>query len=348
MRQWLWVLFLCLACGGGKPKGQEVGALGVQAKEKEAQEDPRLLLMDMPYRELVRRIEGLDAKGLGSSEAACLFRRNPLRLEADLAPALRGLPDPPSGLKERFEQGFGVRAALLTRYGLVGDPQAELVFVALTTVAPGAKEVLLVWVEGEGIWLGSSRSERFERRTLAQLSALPSEHPVFLAASGETPVFSLLSVLERLPPLPGKIGLATLLPQGVRLPPPFEEARPELPLCRTDEMAEGDFPGDFEDQGLLRQALRPLLEGARDCLGNTPGPGAQGGRLGLFLRISPRGEVEAACVYEDEQDDPFLRACIVRQAKRLLFPPPKGGAALLQIPLRLEPGIPHRQRAFCP
>jgi hypothetical protein len=66
------------------------------------------------------------------------------------------------------------------------------------------------------------------------------------------------------------------------------------------------------------------------------------------MRIDPTGRVSEACVSEDETNDGVLRACLVAAARELGFAAPSGGPVDVALPIRIEPGLAHRQQAICP
>ncbi len=318
---------------------------------------PRDLPPEATFADLATAARRQDALHDLDGDAGCLLRRTPAgpRLEADLAVAVRPLPEPASDLDARLAEGVAP-VSLLTRFGTYGTSTAPLGLVAMTTTRPAASgHVLALFLTDEGLY--ARRSERAEGERTPSRPAWVLEHTawddvdlVVVTAEAGVPVDTLLDLLDRLPDrLAGRVGLAVPLAPGTQLPPsPSADAAvspaalcPEGLDLLPDAAPEGDLPADR-----LRTGLAPLARDAELCVGTSAGAGAAGGRVVLALRIDPTGRVQDACAMEDATGDPALRACLLEATRTLGFDPP-GGFLDLALPLRLEPGLSHRQRPVC-
>ncbi|GAB4202624.1 MAG: hypothetical protein OHK0013_16060 [Sandaracinaceae bacterium] len=349
-----------LGCGGLAEAVRDEGAPAARARGSSARADAgpvgaadrargdaRTLRSDATFAELVGAARTQDRLRDQDSDAGCLLRRRPARLEADLAAAVRPLPEAPSSLAGRLGS-----VSALTRYGAMGAPDAALALVAFTTTRPlpdaPARAVVItaeaIWVAPVGVDGGPAR--RVEITALSTL--VDGAGLVLVTAEGGVSVDRLADVLAALPPsLEGRVALAVALPEGTRLPDvPALEGPETVPVCELAPLADEAW-GEL-DPARLRAGLAPLAEQARTCVGSTEGLGAAGGRVTLTLRIGPGGRVDDACVSEDTTGDGALRACLVRAARALVLEAPVGGSVDVALPLRLEPGIAHRQRPLCP
>jgi hypothetical protein len=309
---------------------------------------PRDLAPDATFADLVAAARRQDDLRDQDSSAGCLLRApregGAFRLEADLAAAVRPLPEPPPSLTARLE-----RAAVLTRYGAIGEPAAPLGLVAFTTTRPaaGAPAAILV-VTTRGLFLGGTEAARFDEIDPSRLARLDDgRSQLFVTAHAGVSVRALANVLAALPPMPGRIALAVALPEGTRLPEPPAATAESAPICELSVLPD-DAPSGELSLDALRSGVAPLADRARLCAGTTDGAGALGGRVVVSMRIDPTGRVSEACVSEDETNDGVLRACLVAAARELGFAAPSGGPVDVALPIRIEPGLAHRQQAICP
>lgn len=307
--------------------------------------DGRVLSSGARFAELVAAARRQDQLRDQDSAAGCLLRLGPSpRLEADLAAAVRPLPEPPPSLAGRLGS-----VAVLTRYGALGAPDAALGLVAFTTTppTPGASARVVV-VTGDGLWLATTEGTSARRIGRDALSGLDDGRAlVAVTAEAGITVEAVGAVLAALPAsLAGRVTLAVALPEGTRLPaPPSVEGPAAAAVCELEPMPDEAW-GEL-DGAALRRGVAPLVDRAQLCVGTTEGAGALGGRVVLSMRIGPSGRVTAACVSEDATGDGVLRACLVGAARELVFEAPSGGSVDVALPLRLEPGPAHRQAALC-
>lgn len=356
---------LALALGGCGASGPAAGAVaregeapsrtasrasarGADASESSSSElvaDARTLHADATFATLVRAAQRQDQLRDQDSEAGCLLRLGrQVRLEADLAAAVRPLPEPPEAFASRPSS-----VVVLTRHGAIGSPDASLALAAFTTTRParGAR-ARVVLVTRTALFRGATDGTRFEPVEPAALAVIDdgTSH-VFVTAEASVPLARLVEVLSALPDsLSGRVGLAVALPEGTRLPAtaPATSA-PSIEPCDLGPLPDEAW-GDV-DPAAVRAGIQPLVERARACVGAAEGNGALGGRLVLTLRIGPDGRVNGACVGEDDTGDPSLHACLLRAARELRFHPPRGGSVDVAVPLRLEPGAAYRQAPVC-
>jgi hypothetical protein len=344
-----------VGCGGAgteQPRGHP-GPAPDRAPAPEAtptaRASPRDLTAAATFADLVAAARRQDDLRDQDSSAGCLLRTAPWRLEADLAAAVRPLPEPPPSLTARLE-----RVAVLTRYGAIGDrgaadgASAPLGLVAFTTTRPsaGAPAAVLV-VTARGLWLGRTDRARFDEIDRSRLATLDDgQSLLFVTAHAGVPLRQLAEALAALPSMPGRIALAVALPGETRLPEPTPPTAETAPRCGLTALPDDAPLGELSLEA-LRSGVAPLVERARLCAGTTEGAGALGGRVVVSMRIDTSGRVIEACVSEDETDDGVLRACLAGAARELLFDAPSGGSVDVALPMRIEPGLAHRQRALC-
>ncbi len=354
------VLILALGCGPGandetpeRPRAAvRHGTSGDDSQAELADPSPtdsrppsaRSLSAGASYADLVGAARRQDQLRDQDSDAGCLLRVGATpRLEADLAAAVRPLPEVPPALSSRLGT-----VAVLTRYGAIGAPDAALGLVAFTTTRPAAARARVLLVTRSALFRGATDASRFEPIEPAALATIDdgSSH-VFVTAEAGVSLEALAEILGALPvTLAGRVGLAVALPEGTRLPvvPPREELETAA-VCELSPLPDEAW-GEL-DTAAIRAGVAPLAERASLCAGTTDGPGALGGRVVVSMRIDPSGRVTDACVTEDGTDDGVLRACLVRAARELTIGPPRGGSIDVALPIRIEPGVSHRQVALC-
>ncbi|MCS6797912.1 MAG: hypothetical protein NZ898_05200 [Myxococcota bacterium] len=326
--------------------------------------DARRLAADATFGDLVAAVAALDGTDDESSEAGCLLRTgrdgSPHRLEADVAVAVHPLPPVPADLDAHLEGPV----AILTRWGLAGDPgTARLALVSLTASRP-TRGGLLVAVTDEGVHARpvgtpTGTGPRFSRlevptaaaRLREALGAEGTSHGVlFVTAERNVPLTRLIALFEALGPVAHATSFAVALAPGTRLPSASPAAMPAADTHCPDGLPE---PGPEEPEGelpalALGGALSPLREAAVECLRNAGPEGGHGGRVLLAMRIDASGRVAHACVMRDEIGDPILAACIVRAARTQQLPAPRpAGFVDVALPLRLQPIEPAPTRPLC-
>lgn len=314
----------------------------------------RSLAGDATYADLLDAARGLDQRRDTASDAGCLLGGggDAWRLAADLAPAIRPLPEADGDLDTRLSAGVG-EVTVLTRWGPLGTGHAEgIALTAVTTTLPTASSSARVWfVTERGIYERSSDGDVGATEPTAEPD-VDGLSTLFIAAEAGLPLSRLAEVLAMAPPqLAGHIGLAVSLAEGTRLPEPAAENAAEgVPICPegVPPLAEEAPYGSLRaDQ--LRSRLGPLRERAAICVSTATGPGAAGGRFDVAVRIDAEGAVQDACVQSDSADDPALRACLVRALRDLRFDAPSPpGVVDVALPLVLSPAAAQRQTPLCP
>lgn len=114
----------------------------------------------------------------------------------------------------------------------------------------------------------------------------------------------------------------------------------ELQIGHGDEPVAPPYPllvpGDGE---LTPEAMRAAVEPAlptfaacyRDALAYAP---ALWGRLGIRFHVTEKGKTDEAFEAESQFPDPRVQLCVLRAARKLVFPKPAGGDLRFIVPLR--------------
>lgn len=324
---------------------------------------PRLLPWDAGFAALVAGLRAAWRAGDTEGRRGCLLalagpEGGAHRLEADLAVALRPLPDPPADARARWRDAPGDRAGLLSVWGRYGAGDGP-VLAALTTSPPptalpgdsgltgSAAAAVLVSPDGERWtrWIAPADVPSAALEASAARGALP----VWVTATPDTPVPVLARALEALAREAPSVALAVLLPAGTEVPAGARGADAgRAGLCPDGlpaaERPEGDVP-----VASLRQGIAPLVAAAERCKAAGSGPVARGGRLELQLRVAPDGAVAGACVTRDDVGDAVFRGCVLEAAAALRFvaPRPEGTVVDAALPLVVSPDESLLQRPVC-
>lgn len=314
---------------------------------------PRDLGADATFADLVAVVARQDHLRDSDSDAGCILRTtgSGFRIDADLAVAVRPLPEVALDLDERLDHTPGP-VRVLTRYGSYGE-SGQLGASALTTTMPPREPIAaLLVLTDHGVYVRYTDRVASVSGPIAPAAAgaaLTESMTVFVTSEGTVALGELRSLLAALPAgLEGHVGLALVLGDDTRLPEARAvETAEEVPLCADGlgPLADDAPLGDLSAERLLA-GLAPLRSQGEICVGTSTGTGARGGRVVVDVRVASGGIVSDACVREDETSDPTLRACLVRALRALTFDDP-GGALDFELPLVLAPGLSHRQRALC-
>ncbi len=353
----LWLVLPAAACGASlSPRDP-----GAERRERPAAESPsppaqgphsereasetvsRALSPDTTFAELIQRISSLEGNARPTGRG-CLFTTQPtLALSADLAPALRPLPAPPTEAP-RLDGGVSI----LTRFGRLGAGAGAL--ATLTTQPPPPAGGVVLFVAPGEVVLGHVATLETERlgEVAALRDSLPPREPRYVTALADVTLGRMLEVLQAVQahsegPAEAVV-LAVWLPAGTELPPALEldPAPAPAPLCEAlPSPDDGRAEGGYADLTELTSAL----SGAREQLGSCAR--GEGGRMSLLLRVGEQGRVEHVCATEDDTGDTALRACVVAGLRQLSLPAPEGprGYVDLALPLVFDPVAP--QRAVC-
>ncbi len=350
-------LLLLASCGGAQ-RAPERRARADASTDDEPEEEaraasPRELGADATFADLVAIVARQDHLRDSDSDAGCILRTTAhgFRLDADLAVAVRPLPEVATDLDDRLARMPGP-VRVLTRYGSYGDGSALGASAMTTTMPPRDPVAVLLVLTDRGTYVRPTDHAATVAGPLALAdvsAALAGASTIFVTSEGGVPLSELRSLLAALPGgIDGNVGLALVLGEGTRLPDAAALDAPEgAALCPEGlgELAEDVPLGDLAAERLMA-GLAPLRAAGEICVGTSTGTGARGGRVVVDVRIAAGGIVSSACIREDETGDPTLRACLVRALETLRFDDP-GGVLDFELPLALAPGLSHRQRALC-
>jgi len=311
------------------------------------------------FGELVRAARGRIRSGAATAGGPCLLRAlgGGYAFDAELMPALDGLPDAPVELDSQLAAAAGA-TAVLSAFGVVGPADAALVATGFTAISPERLRdpfaLLVLTDEGVHLRLGPAAAAQPSApqpaadalHALATARTPPSV--CYVTAEADAPVAGLAALLAGLP-AGCAAALALVLPAGTRLPAPSTPAGASAASC-----PEGlpEPPADAAEGSLqvadLRAALAPLAERAQRCLDRALSADANGVRITLALRIDERGALERACVIDAAPGREALSACIVDATHGIAFAAPSPpGFVDVQLPLSLTPTPWSTQRAFC-
>lgn len=298
----------------------------------------------------------LDDRGDADSSAGCLIRGSGavgdgFRLEADVAVAVRPLPDATADVAARHATAPGP-VRVLTRWGQRGGDGLPLVaFTSTPPPGPGPTAALLIGADGARLIVGERDEAIAVGEVGARLAAGPAPSVVAVTADAGTPLATVRAALaavgERAP-----VTLAVPLPVDTRLPAGEPAVDPELARAG---MCEGGLPAapDARPGALPRSAIVDALGAFRsraaECMRLVTGPAAAGGALDVAFRIAGDGSVAHACARRDEAGDPGLRLCVLDAARALSFPAPDPpGVVDVALPVLLAPDQGLLQRPLCP
>jgi hypothetical protein len=303
----------------------------------------------------VRAARSLASSDLGGSSAGCLLGRDgdDYLLAADLMPSLERMPDPPTDLGARFDRGAEA-VAVLTAWGVTGQPNATTLLAAFTATSPAtlaAPPVLLVLDEERAFVRSSidgsdaSAAELAIPAAVARAKQLAASSTVYVTATATFSLEQLASALALLDAAPKTdVALAVLLPTDTALPAAPSQANTELCPTGLPEVDETTPLGD-----LAREAVMPALAGLHSdvapCLTSLR---AASTRVVLALRVGPTGSVHDTCFMEAGALDPRTASCVLLVAGALQMPVPNPhGVVDLHLPLTLQTQPLPAQRALC-
>jgi hypothetical protein len=360
---WVIVTGLWWGCAGGAGQRSPVTGNGNEpaaAVDALGEPDPRRLPEKATFNDLVSLANQLDQDDRGESGAGCLLRgpsssAASWRLEGDVVPAVRPLPQPTEDLDRVLAADAGP-VLVLSRWAELGQRPYAMAVALMTDLPLRSADGLSVLVlTNRGLyWRGTEEGELWQGPGGAPWWPPPPElnqrladqRAVVVATEGGVSLRRLGRVLAALPArLP--VSLAVGLAQDMTVPP-----RPDPPPDRGTGLCPGGLPslpaeepvGELAPAALM-EVLRPAGETLRDCLVRSPGLHAPRGRVEVALRIDESGKVADACLVTDELGGTPWRSCVLQVLRPLQFPRPLPvGTVDVILPLRLEPRFP---RALC-
>lgn len=310
----------------------------------------RALSPETTFGALVRQVAELDRNGKAYSNEHCLLRApsgsGPWRLSADLAVALRPLPDVP----EDLDVALNNREALsvLTRWGHIGAGARGPMLAALTTSPPSARQqALIIIITDRGIygrssnvalpigWQGGLDLEKVNTFITKQRAQLASAvDGIYVTAERDVPLLEIRRVLEILAPIKVPVAFATSLVSGTRQPKAQDPSTELLCPNGLPALVAGTAYGTLARE-TMKTAIGGLKERAERCMKASSGTSVTGDVLRLQARLSPNGQVIQTCFVVDEVGDLGLRRCIEKALLDLDFPAPNPtGYVDIDLPLR--------------
>lgn len=331
------------------PPASTVPATPVEAPAR------RALRASERFVDLVAATQALAASGAADSTTGCLVARDGdgFRLEADLLPAVRPLPEPPADLAAGLAKG---RVRVLSHWGQTGQGDYELALVGITTTPASAARApataLLLTRQGVFLRHGERDADADDGPLAldalgARLVALP-DRVLYVTAERDVAIGDLHALLARLP-FDRPVALAVALAPGTRIPEEPLPAKTSEWLCQRGlpRLPRGTRTGEL-GTAAIATTLAPLREQGARCLAAATGPALAGGKLTLALRVDERGRVAHVCALASELADPALARCVIESARMLTFPVPSpAGSVDLHLPLELAPIGFALQRPVC-
>ncbi len=365
MRLFSMALIALWACGGSEGAesdpadvadtagGEGEETAGGTGEDVEAPVDHRGLSLAASWGELVAAARALDDDDAASSDAGCLLHgTGPYRFQADVAVAIRPLPEAPEDLDERLAGASSAR--LFTRWGQING-EGELAIVAFTaTPPPSGSSGAAIFLTDQGIYtrpagVGEAHGPLPFTEGLGAARATVAASPMTLiAAESGIALSAMRNLLERLPrEASAKIALGVTLAPDVRLPEPASREDDGRGMCPDGLPAQAGDVGELSPQAIVG-ALGPLREAAQRCMSTATLPGAAGTRVGLAMRIGADGRLTHACITEDSASDPALRGCLLDAARATQFPAPNPpGTVDAVLPMELIPDPSLTQALLC-
>jgi len=268
-----------------------------------------------------------------------------LRVDADLAVAVRPLPEASTNLAGRL-RATGGAVQVLGRWGRFGPIDAGLNVVAMTSAAPRAadRRALTLFVthgavhiRTTGFGLPFALMEPITNLGEAVLGVIQRLAPdvILVTADASLSLTRVLEVGRAVSDLGIRVGFVVLLPPETRLPPvgPSEEGS-DVGLCTAGLPENPGVAEGSRDPRALRQSLISVQALAQACMSSVGGGMTPEGVMEVLLRIGPGGAVANACAIQDGLGVPALRVCILERLRSLDFGP-ADGVVDVALPLRL-------------
>jgi hypothetical protein len=354
---WLGIL---VACAQPKPSPAHPTAptavtTTTQVEVVTESDDPRRLATNATFADLVSAARAADSADEGHGISGCLLRGpQSFRLEADLSPAARPLPEPPPQLRALLEEHAGTLSVLTTWGNLPGE-LSDVTLLAFTTTSTDSVKLpaIALFATPSGLLLRAAEPAirahpELLTRDLAMLllTQLSAPSTLFVTADAALPLTELFSLLREIPNRL-EVALAIALPRNTRLPAAAVPSQDGICPSGLPAPARTDREGQLSAAS-AQTALAPLRDAALSCALSSGGRALLGGRLVFALRIGADGHAREACFLEDQIGEGLLRRCLISAAHELALPTPApAGFVDLALPLQLELKGPEAQRAVC-
>jgi len=360
---------MTIACAGPKESVKPIAREPVGKPPAKSPEDipvdRRILSIDMRFGDLIDSVNYLDQHGHHHSDKKCLLRRLPftgerIAFDADLAVAVRPLPDAPGELDKRLQSERG-RIHVITLWDRIGIDDSGVVLVAFTTTSPSSARLpaVALFLTDRGIYIRQSDQKAESKGEPIQLNELTpflaniaskEAFALYVTADAETTLRALSDLLSTLPYPQPEVALAVVLEAGTRLPKQSEPLMRDPAVWCPEGLPELEFDapqGDIPRSDIIA-AIDTMRDEAQQCLAAAEGTAAAGGRLQVAIRIDASGKVEKRCLIEDEIGNLALARCILSTVNKLRFPPPNPSGPLdIHLPLRLTSQGISGQKPFC-
>jgi hypothetical protein len=362
-------MVMTIGCAGSqesvKPIAREpVGKPPAQSSE-DVPLDRRLLSTDARFGDLIAAVNHLDQHDQHHSEKKCLLRRLPfnserIALEADLAVAVRPLPDAPERLDKRLRTESG-KIHVITIWDRIGVDASGIALVAFTTTSPASARLpaVALFLTDRGITIRQTDQIPEPNNKPIQLNQLASfladiasqkNFALYVTADAQIPLSALYDLLSTLPYPQPEVALAVALAAGTRLPTQSKPSTRDTAVWCPQGLPElkHDAPqGDIPRSDIVA-TVGAMREEAQQCLAAADGSAAGGGRVQVAIRVGASGSVERQCLIEDEIQNLALAKCILSTVSSLRFPPPNpSGSVDIHLPLRLTSQGISGQKPVC-
>ncbi len=358
-----------IGCAGSqapvKPTVREPVSKPPAERSEDLLVDRRLLDADARFGDLIATVNHLDQNKQQHSDKKCLLRRLPftgerIALEADLAVAVRPLPDAPGQLDKRLQSESG-KVHVITLWDRIGADASGIVMVAFTTTSPASARLpaVVLFITARGISIRHSDQTPEPNSEPIQLNELTSvladiasrkEFALYVTADAEIPLGKLYELLATLPHPQPEVALAVALSAGTRLPTQSKPSTRDTAVWCPQGLPElkHDAPQGNIQRSDIIAAVNAMREEAQECLSAADATAAVGGRVQVAIRVGVSGSVEKQCLIEDEIENLALAKCILSTVSALRFPPPNpSGPVDIHLPLRLAPQGISGQKPVC-
>lgn len=362
-------ILMTIGCAGSKEPVRPTTREPVSEPPVKRSEDlplnRRLFSTDTRFSDLIAAVNYLDQHEQPHSDKKCILRRLPfggerIALEADLAVAVRPLPDAPLELDKRLQSESG-KIHVITLWERIGADVSGIVLIAFTTTSPTSARLpaIALFLTDRGIYIRQSDQKSESRSEPIQLNELPpllaniasqKEFALYVTAEAEVSLNAFYHLLSTLPYPRPEVALAVVLAAGTRLPTPPKPSKKDTTVWCPQGLPELEFDGPQGDipRSEIVAAVDAIRDDAQRCLAAAEASAAAGGRVQVAIRIGASGSVEQQCLLEDEIQNLALAKCILSTVHALRFPSPNpAGPVDIHLPLRLTSRGISGQKPVC-